>query len=101
MTRTRNAFIVPLWIALVAVALLALVLRAQPVLAPADMIRPAVVSVQPQSSPTAHAAASRTITASPIAAPAAPHQVAGSEPPASQPAQCPAQSGSGLPCQLP
>jgi hypothetical protein len=102
-----------LWALLVAALLLLAVLtQLKPVAAPAPERLPASATVSgPASSPAAPANVSagaitqRTITRSqpvaPAPAPPATNQQPVSQAPAAGSAQCPAQAGSGLPCQEP
>lgn len=112
MTRSRNAILVPVWAILVAAAILAaIVLRADPVLAPGNVAlqqvrfaAPGPAQV-PASNPTSNAASQRTISVSQQVAPVKPavstQPVAPEAPQASGPTQCPPHPGSGLPCQAP
>src|SRR2546421_6958854 len=107
MARTRNAVLMPLWVAVVAAAvLLALMLRAEAVLAPTKVSGPAYISAPspsaaPSTNPASNDAVQRSIgrsqTTTPRSAPVAP-QSAAETAPAAGPAQCPSQPGSGLPC---
>src|SRR2546423_9046580 len=107
MAKTRNAVLIPLWVAVVAAGvLLALMLRVDAVLAPTRVSKPTYIaapspSSAPSTNPSSSDAVQRSIgksqTTTPRFAPVAP-QSAAETPPAPGPAQCPPQAGSGLPC---
>ncbi|TMF71836.1 MAG: hypothetical protein E6H99_02520 [Chloroflexi bacterium] len=107
MAKTRNAVLIPLWVAVVAAGvLLALMLRAEAVLGPTKVSKPTFIaapspSTAPSTNPSSSDAVQRSIgksqTTTPRFAPVAP-QSASETAPAPGPAQCPPHAGSGLPC---
>ena len=102
--------LIPFWVAVVAAGvLLALMLRAEAVLAPTNLSKPTYVaapgpSTAPSSNPSSSDVAQRSIvksqTTTPQSAPVAPQSASETAPVAGS-AQCPVQSGSGLPCMEP
>jgi hypothetical protein len=98
---------VPLWLLVVAAAvLLALLAQARPVIAPGRTLLPATsvaATAAPSPAPVSNPVSQRPISVSKPVAPAAP-AAGSSQPAAPQPpgsATCPPQAGSGLPCFQP
>ncbi|HEX2646588.1 MAG TPA: hypothetical protein VHO95_05130 [Candidatus Dormibacteraeota bacterium] len=94
MVKTRRAVLIPIWVALVAAALLlGLLLRAVPVDSPSVLL-PQLIYAQPSPVPMTQPIGRSGTTS--ITNPTSESQPAGSEAPGA--AGCPANPGSGLPC---